>query len=109
MDDTGTVLNRYIVTRDYAECTLARIEPWDELMIRNAHKLGSLELAFENPVRHEFVSRLVVCERYFLRLRVEQARNQSLCNHVDARVSGVWVERLYPYIVYVWTDAQSSV
>ena len=109
MDDTGTVLNRHIVTRDYAECALTRIEPRDELMVGDAHKFGSLELAFKHPVRHKFVSRLVICKRDLLRLRVEQARNQGLCNHIDARVSGVRIEGLDPDIVYVRTDAKSRI
>ena len=75
MHDTGTVLCCHIVAWDDTESTLARIEPRDELLIADTHKVCTLECTFKD------------CK--LLLLRIEVCTYESLCHEVEGLLAGI--------------------
>ena len=49
MHDTGTVFGGYIISRNHAECSFARIDPWEEGFVLEADEVSTF--AFPNDLR----------------------------------------------------------
>ena len=61
-----------IVSRNYPErIAFQRFEPWNQLMVSDAHEVRALECTVKDFERNEFVTRLVVFELELGSLRTE--------------------------------------
>ena len=92
MDDSCTILDCDIISRDHLECTLTRIEPRNQLLISYTGKLRTLHRTFKNLERNELVARLVILEFQISCLRVEMCIHKSLCNNIKSRLPCIWIE-----------------
>ena len=71
-DTCSSLINRYIVTCDYAESvSVDRFEPWNELMVSDAGEFRTLESTIKHLERNEFVARFVIFQCQSGSLRAE--------------------------------------
>ena len=109
VNDTGTILAGNIVTRDYLEGTLARVEPRDELLIADTCELRTLHSTLEHLERNELIAWLVVLESDFSCLGIEERAYKSLSHDIKSRLSSVWIERENSYIIDVRSNAERCI
>ena len=94
MNDSRTVLNGHVITEDYAESSLVRTEPRNELFVLHSGKLASLEAAREYLIRY---------------LVIEPGTNERLGKNVGCRDAGVWIGTAYLYVIDIRSHAERSV
>ena len=107
--DARTVAGGYIVAGDNAESISVGLEPGDELMILDAHQLGTLEAAFQHLVGHNLVSFGVAFQRLVFSLGVEPGTQQLLGQHIHGRFPGIRVEGQHADILNIRPHAEGGI
>ena len=92
MNDTGTVFCRHIITRNYPESALTRIEPRDKLLITDTCQVRTLQHSVKNLERYKFVACLIVFKRDICCLRIEMCVHKSLSHNIEGRLTCIWIE-----------------
>ena len=97
VDNTCTILGRYIVSCDYPESALARINPRRQLLIMHIGQLGTFPFANDTE-RNQFIAGLIVRQGDFSRFGVEIGRKTVFTHNGGHRNARVWIVCLYGYI-----------
>ena len=120
VNDTRTILNRNIVTKDYAEAlsrsllpvtllvALHRLNPRDELLVAHTLKLGTTPLA-HNLEWDNLIARLVRVKSYALTLLVEDRVEQWLSDDSRNFLTVVRVVGAHRNIVILRTHAERRI
>ena len=109
MDDTCTILDSNVITRDNLERALSWVEPRDELLIADTGEFSALHSALEHLERNELVTWLIVFESHLSCLSIEKRTYKSLSHDIKSLLSSVWIERENSYIVDVRSNAERCV
>ncbi len=108
MHNAGTVVGGDIVTGYHTEAVVVannlavgfvdRLHPRKELAVADAHEVGTAE--FGNHLKGDnLVALLVGIERKLGTLCLEVGIETSLGQHIDCRLTGIWVVTLHSHIV----------
>ena len=77
MDYACTILGRYIVAGDNAECSFTGIHPRDKLFVFEAHKVCSFD-SLDYLIRDKFITFVIVFERETGGFGIENAVEQRI-------------------------------